>query len=121
MPDRSPRLEETPLFFNELGVRSIDVGAAASDCMGAMPPDDHPHVYLNMAISCASRISDPVAAAARSVKILIRQSCKEHVDCNERSDAEPAADIEKRHGSECEQQESEIVSIHDGIRERNAA
>jgi uncharacterized Zn-finger protein len=48
MPDRSPALEETPLFFNELGVRSIDVGAAAFDCMGAMPPHDHPHVYLNM-------------------------------------------------------------------------
>jgi len=47
MPDRSPTAE-TPLFFNELGVRSIDVGAAAFDCMGAMPPDDHPHVYLNM-------------------------------------------------------------------------
>ena len=47
MPDRSPTAE-TPLFFNELGARSIDVGAAAFDCMGAMPPDDHPHVYLNM-------------------------------------------------------------------------
>jgi uncharacterized Zn-finger protein len=40
--------QETPLFFNELGVRSIDVGTAAFDCMGAMPPHDHPHVYLNM-------------------------------------------------------------------------
>jgi uncharacterized Zn-finger protein len=50
MPDRSPPLEETPLFFNELGVRSIDVGAVAFDCMGAMPPDDHPHVYLNMGV-----------------------------------------------------------------------
>jgi len=48
MADRPPMLEETPLFFNELGVTSIDVGARAFDCMGAMPPHDHPHVYLNM-------------------------------------------------------------------------
>jgi uncharacterized Zn-finger protein len=48
MPDRPHTPKETPLFFNELGVKSIDVGAAAFDCMGAMPPHDHPHVYLNM-------------------------------------------------------------------------
>jgi uncharacterized Zn-finger protein len=39
---------ETPLFFNELGVTSIDIGVVAFDCMGAIPPHDHPHVYLNM-------------------------------------------------------------------------
>jgi uncharacterized Zn-finger protein len=49
--------EETPLFFNELGVRSIDVGAAAFDCMGAMPPHDHPHVYLNMGAELGSLVS----------------------------------------------------------------
>jgi len=48
MPDRPPTQEETPLFFNELGVRSIGVGVTDFDCMGAMPPHDHPHVYLNM-------------------------------------------------------------------------
>lgn len=39
---------EIPLFFNEMGVRSIEIGVAAFDCMGALPPDDHPHVYLTM-------------------------------------------------------------------------
>ena len=39
---------ETPLFFNELGVNSIQIGVAAFHCMGVMPPHDHPHVYLNM-------------------------------------------------------------------------
>jgi uncharacterized Zn-finger protein len=43
---RSP--SETPLFFNELGVNSIQIGVAAFHCMGVMPPHDHPHVYLNM-------------------------------------------------------------------------
>lgn len=39
---------EEPLFFNELGVRSIEIGVAAFHCMGVMPPHDHPHVFLNM-------------------------------------------------------------------------
>ena len=43
---RSP--PETPLFSNELGVNSIQIGVAAFHCMGVMPPHDHPHVYLNM-------------------------------------------------------------------------
>ena len=43
---RSP--PETPLFFNERGVNSIQIGVAAFHCMGVMPPHDHPHVYLNM-------------------------------------------------------------------------
>lgn len=43
---RSP--PETPLYFNELGVNSIQIGVAAFHCMGVMPPHDHPHVYLNM-------------------------------------------------------------------------
>jgi uncharacterized Zn-finger protein len=46
MERRSP--PETPLFFNELGVNSIQIGVAAFHCMGVMPPHDHPHVYLNM-------------------------------------------------------------------------
>lgn len=48
MADASLTPQETPLFFNELGVKGIDVGVAAFDCMGLMPPHDHPHVYLNM-------------------------------------------------------------------------
>ena len=39
---------ETPLFFNELGVKSIEIGVDAFHCMGVLPPHDHPHVYLNM-------------------------------------------------------------------------
>ncbi len=44
--DRAPG--EAPLFFNELGVTSIEIGVAAFHCIGVMPPHDHPHVYLNM-------------------------------------------------------------------------
>lgn len=40
---------EVALFFNEHGAINIDVGVTAFECMGVLPPDDHPHVYLNMA------------------------------------------------------------------------
>jgi uncharacterized Zn-finger protein len=43
-----PSPPETPLFFNENGVGSIEIGVATFDCMGELPPHDHPHVYLNM-------------------------------------------------------------------------
>jgi len=39
---------EIPLLFNEIGVSSIEIGVGAFDCMGVLPPHDHPHVYLNM-------------------------------------------------------------------------
>jgi len=39
---------ELPMFFNELGVRGIEIGVAAFECIGVMPPHDHPHVYLDM-------------------------------------------------------------------------
>jgi len=48
MADWQASSPETPLFFNEMGVRSIEIGVAAFDCMGALPPHDHPHVYLTM-------------------------------------------------------------------------
>ena len=37
-----------PRFFNDMGVASIGVGVEALNCIGAMPPADHPHVYLDM-------------------------------------------------------------------------
>ena len=48
MTNALPAPRQLPLFFNELGVNRIDVGVAAFHCMGAMPPHDHPHIYLNM-------------------------------------------------------------------------
>lgn len=43
-----PPAHELPLFSNQMGVDSIEIGVSAFDCMGALPPHDHPHVYLNM-------------------------------------------------------------------------
>ena len=38
----------TPKFANDAGVRDIRIGVKEFECMGARPPFDHPHVYLDM-------------------------------------------------------------------------
>jgi len=37
-----------PHFCNDLGVAKIAIGVSEFQCMGARPPFDHPHVYLDM-------------------------------------------------------------------------
>lgn len=38
----------TPHFQNGMGLRSIEIGAREFMCIGAKPPFDHPHVFLDM-------------------------------------------------------------------------
>jgi len=37
-----------PYFHNDLGVAVIEIGAHEFMCIGAKPPFDHPHVFLDM-------------------------------------------------------------------------
>ena len=37
-----------PHFHNEPGVPVIKLGAKEFMCMGALPPQDHPHIYIDM-------------------------------------------------------------------------
>ncbi len=37
-----------PHFHNEAGVPSVRVGSKEFMCIGAKPPFDHPHVFLDM-------------------------------------------------------------------------
>lgn len=37
-----------PYFQNDAGVEKIRIGVAKLKCMGASPPYDHPHVFLDM-------------------------------------------------------------------------
>jgi uncharacterized Zn-finger protein len=37
-----------PHFHNELGVPAIEIGAREFMCIGAKPPLDHPHVFLDL-------------------------------------------------------------------------
>jgi uncharacterized Zn-finger protein len=38
----------TPKFTNDAGVAEIRIGVKEFECMGATPPYDHPHVFLDM-------------------------------------------------------------------------
>ncbi|MCF4098737.1 zinc-finger domain-containing protein [Maritalea mediterranea] len=38
----------TPHFQNSMGVAKIEIGTKEFKCIGALPPYDHPHVYLDM-------------------------------------------------------------------------
>ncbi|MDR3499213.1 MAG: zinc-finger domain-containing protein [Parvibaculum sp.] len=40
--------EGTPKFTNDAGVAQISIGVREFECIGATPPYDHPHVYLDM-------------------------------------------------------------------------
>ena len=37
-----------PHLANDIGAERIAIGAREFQCMGARPPFDHPHVYLDM-------------------------------------------------------------------------
>jgi uncharacterized Zn-finger protein len=38
----------TPHFHNGLGLSAIEIGAHEFMCIGAKPPFDHPHIFLDM-------------------------------------------------------------------------
>ena len=38
----------TPHFHNAAGHAKIEIGVREFMCVGALPPFDHPHVYLDM-------------------------------------------------------------------------
>ncbi len=38
----------TPHFHNTMGLSTIEVGAGEFMCIGARPPFDHPHIFLDM-------------------------------------------------------------------------
>ncbi len=40
--------ENTPHFHNTDGLKRIEIGSKEFQCIGALPPFDHPHVYLDM-------------------------------------------------------------------------
>lgn len=63
-----------PKFHNEPAAPEIRIGAREFHCIGALPPFDHPHVYLNMGARteilcpyCATRFRfDPALGPAMS-------------------------------------------------------
>ena len=46
----APRIEQGDFakFKNDLGLVEIGIGVKQFKCIGVSPPDDHPHIYLDM-------------------------------------------------------------------------
>ena len=42
------QMESYPKFHNEVGVPIVRIGCREFKCIGDKPPQDHPHIYLNM-------------------------------------------------------------------------
>jgi uncharacterized Zn-finger protein len=38
----------TPHFQNSMGLPAISIGAREFMCIGALPPFDHPHIFIDM-------------------------------------------------------------------------
>jgi len=45
---RAAEMESYPKFHNEVGVPIVRIGCREFKCIGDKPPQDHPHIYLNM-------------------------------------------------------------------------
>jgi uncharacterized Zn-finger protein len=45
---RELRMESYPKFQNEVGAPMVRIGCHEFECVGDKPPQDHPHIYLNM-------------------------------------------------------------------------
>ena len=37
-----------PHFQNDAGVETIEIGVREFKCMGALPPFDHPHIFIDL-------------------------------------------------------------------------
>jgi uncharacterized Zn-finger protein len=42
------QMESYPRFHNGVGASIVRVGCCEFKCIGEKPPQDHPHIYLNM-------------------------------------------------------------------------
>jgi uncharacterized Zn-finger protein len=45
---RSNAAQRYPTYRNDDGALEIRIGTTEFACIGLAPPDDHPHIYLNM-------------------------------------------------------------------------
>jgi uncharacterized Zn-finger protein len=55
----------TPHFQNSDGVPVIEIGTKEFMCIGARPPHDHPHIFIDMGALIARRSTSTMAAWLR--------------------------------------------------------
>ena len=62
----------TAKFHNDMGVEKIEIGTKEFECIGAKPPFDHPHIYLDMGTS------DEVVCPYCSTHYVYNEELKDH-------------------------------------------
>ena len=78
-----------PHFANDRGVEKIAVGVKEFQCMGARPPFDHPHVYLDMGAD--AQILCPYCSTLYVYDARLAPDATEPADCLVDPDAGAAA------------------------------
>ena len=72
-------MESYPKFHNEIGAPMVRIGCHEFECLGDKPPQDHPHVYLNM--GDASEIVCPYCSTLFRFDPTLGASEADPVDC----------------------------------------
>jgi len=72
-------MESYPKFHNEAGVPIVRIGCREFKCIGDMPPQDHPHIYLTM--GNASEIICPYCATLFRFDPSLRAHEADPADC----------------------------------------
>jgi uncharacterized Zn-finger protein len=72
-------MESYPKFHNEIGVPIVRIGCRVFKCIGDKPPQDHPHIYLNMGDT--SEIVCPYCATLFHFNPCLRAHESDPADC----------------------------------------
>jgi len=78
-----------PHFANDQGVEKIVVGVKEFQCMGARPPHDHPHVFLDMGAD--GQILCPYCSTLYVYAAHLEPAATEPADCLVTGQEVPAA------------------------------
>jgi uncharacterized Zn-finger protein len=72
-------MESYPKFHNEIGAPMVCIGCHAFECIGDKPPQDDPHIYLNM--GDASEIVCPYCSTLFRFDPILGAREADPVDC----------------------------------------
>ena len=68
-----------PQFRNDHAASEVHIGSKVFECIGVTPPDDHPHVYLDM--GAGETIICPYCATLFAYDAKLRPTQAEPADC----------------------------------------
>jgi len=81
--------KSVPHFHNDTGVAVIHVGVHEFMCIGAKPPFDHPHIFLDMGDD--NEIVCPYCSTLYRYKATLKAEESEPADCLWHAEAATAA------------------------------